>query len=167
MNVLIPAKCGNSVRTKVEMVLSPTDSAAGSPISRDRSISVRPGRRDGGLALSGLVTLETLQRLFVRRSRPPRAAVFVSQILLLSDSYSPKQESSGSEHTHLPSFYPTAWRPEVSRPLGAPGQGLRAPTPRGSRRFKISRRGLDLTRKYEDLRYHRYVGKWRKHELPG
>jgi hypothetical protein len=39
MNVIIPAECGSSVRTKAEIGLSPTDSAAVSPISRDHSIS--------------------------------------------------------------------------------------------------------------------------------
>jgi len=92
-------------------------------LQRPFDLRVRPDRRDGGLALPGLVALETLQRLFVRRSRPPRAAVFVSQIVLLSDSYpSPEQESSGSEHTHIPGFYPAVWRPEASRPLVAPGR---------------------------------------------
>lgn len=99
-------------------------------LQRPFDLRVRPSRRDGGLALPGLVALETLQRLFVRRSRPPRAAVFVSQIVLLSDSYpSPEQESSRSEHTHLPGFYPAVWRPEVTRPLVAPGQGPRAVNP--------------------------------------
>src|SRR5215210_5452731 len=41
-------------------------------LQRPFDLRVRPGRRDGGLALPGLVALETLQRLFVRRSRPPR-----------------------------------------------------------------------------------------------
>ena len=66
-------------------------------LQRPFDLRVRPGRRDGGLALSGLVTLDTLQRLFIRRSRPPRATVFVSQIVFLSDSYpSPEQVAQGA-----------------------------------------------------------------------
>jgi hypothetical protein len=75
----MPAKCGSSVREKVEMVRSSMVSAAGSPISSD--LRIPPRASQSRLSLPRLVTLQTLQSLQVRWPYP---AVYASQSALLS-----------------------------------------------------------------------------------
>jgi hypothetical protein len=155
-----PAKCDSSVRTNESGDDPiPTNSATGSPdLQRPFDLRIRSGRRDGGLALPGLVALETLQRSSY--GGPGLPARRCSSSKSCSSPIATPPQSKNARGANI----------LISRLLSCrvtPGRG--SPRERGTRRLlplretasipvilrssieHFSRRGLDLTRKYKFL----------------